>query len=111
VKVILERILALPDGEVAGVLDSVLSGFAHRHHDFAQVLKHNFELVAHHLEHGVRLSEERRLLIGAYFTHEYSIEGALIGQSILAVGSGGVVGGMRRAGAEGAGARRGPPDA
>jgi hypothetical protein len=35
-------------------------------------------MVEHHLEHGVRLSEERRLLIGAYFTHEYSIEGAAL---------------------------------
>jgi predicted GH43/DUF377 family glycosyl hydrolase len=78
VRVVLERILAIPEEEVAGILDSVLSDFAHRHRDFAQVLGSNFRMVEHHLEQGVRLSEERRLLIGAYFTHEYSIEGAAL---------------------------------
>jgi hypothetical protein len=67
-----------PGREVAGLLGKVLSDFAHRHRDFTQVLNHNFQLVVHHLDHGVRLSEERRLLIGAYFTHEYSIEGAAL---------------------------------
>ena len=78
VKVVLERILAIPDSEVAGILDNVLSNFTHRHRDFTQVLEHHFQMVAHHLEKGVTLSEERRLLIGAYFTHEYSIEAAAL---------------------------------
>ncbi len=78
VKVIMERILAIPDRDVAGLLGSVLSGFAHRHREFTQVLHRNFRMVAHHLDHDERLSEERRLLIGAYFTHEYSIEGAAL---------------------------------
>ncbi len=78
VKVVLERILAIPEGEVAGILADVLSNFAHRHRDFTQVLHHHFQIVAHHLEQGVTLTEERRLLIGAYFTHEYSIEAAAL---------------------------------
>jgi predicted GH43/DUF377 family glycosyl hydrolase len=99
--VVLERILAIPDSEVAGLLADVLSTFAHRHRDFTQVLERNFQLVAHHLEDGEgfrpsavgsrrehpadslgpnakSLSQERRLLIGAYFTHEYSIEAAAL---------------------------------
>ena len=78
VKVVLERILAIPNREVAGALDGVLRDFAHRHREFTQVLHQNFQIVAHHLEQGVRLSEKRRLLIGAYFTHEYSIEAAAL---------------------------------
>ena len=78
VKVVMERILAIPDREVAGILDNVLRDFAHRHRDFTQVLQHNFQMVEHHLEQGVRLSAERRLLIGAYFTHEYSVEAAAL---------------------------------
>src|SRR5688500_14444931 len=78
VKAVLERIAAIPDSEIAGILDNVLSNFAHRHHDFTQVLHHNFQSVAHHLEQGIALTEERRLLIGAYFTHEYSIEAAAL---------------------------------
>jgi predicted GH43/DUF377 family glycosyl hydrolase len=78
VKVVLERIVAIPDSEIAGILDNVLSNFAHRHRNFTQVLHHNFQSVAHHLEQGIALTEERRLLIGAYFTHEYSIEAAAL---------------------------------
>ncbi len=78
VKVVMERILAIPDREAAGILDNVLQDFAHRHRDFTQVLQHNFQMVEHHLEQDVRLSEERRLLIGAYFSHEYSIEAAAL---------------------------------
>ncbi len=78
VKVVLERVLAIPDSEAAGILADVLSNFAHRHRNFTQLLHHHFQMIAHHLEQGVALSEERRLLIGAYFTHEYSIEAAAL---------------------------------
>lgn len=78
VKAVLERILAIPDGEVAGVWAEVVSSFARRHRDFTQILQRNFEMVAHHLEGGATLSDDRRLLIGAYFTHEYSIEAAAL---------------------------------
>ena len=50
VKVVLERILAIPDREVAGILDNVLNDFSHRHRDFTQVLQHQFHRVEHHLE-------------------------------------------------------------
>ena len=78
VKVVLERMLAIPDSEVAAVLADVLGNFAHRHRNFMQVLHHHFQMIAHHLEQGVALTEERRLLIGAYFTHEYSVEAAAL---------------------------------
>ena len=34
--------------------------------------------MAHHIAPGTNLSDERRLLIGAYFTHEYSVEAAAL---------------------------------
>ena len=78
VKAVIERILAIPESEVKGILDNVLGDFASRHLDFTQVLHHSFQMAAHHLEKGVLVSEQRRLLMGAYFTHEYSIEAAAI---------------------------------
>lgn len=48
-----------------------------RHQGFEQLLERNFEQVAHMVE-GRQLARERRLLIGAYFTHEYSVEGAAL---------------------------------
>lgn len=78
VKAVLERILAIPEGDIAGILAEVLSNFADRHRDFTQILHRHFQMIAHHLGQGVTLSDDRRLLIGAYFTHEYSIEAAAL---------------------------------
>ena len=52
--------------------------FASRHRDFERVLDEHYRLVSIHLDPDEPLSRERRLLIGAYFTHEYSIEGAAL---------------------------------
>ncbi|HSS39168.1 MAG TPA: glycoside hydrolase family 130 protein [Polyangia bacterium] len=71
------RILALPDDEVARVLAETIDAFAGRHRNFEALLARHFGLVAHRLG-DVALSRERRLLIGAYFTNEYSVEGAAL---------------------------------
>ncbi len=78
VKVVLERILAIPESDVSTIVSEVLAGFGHRHREFTRVLQEHFELVARHLEPGVMLTEDRRLLVGAYFTNEYSIEAAAL---------------------------------
>ena len=78
VKLVLERILAIPDAEVAPIVEGVLASFAGRHRDFEQVLGHHFQLIAHNLGGGESLPHDRRLLIGAYFTHEYSFEAAAL---------------------------------
>jgi predicted GH43/DUF377 family glycosyl hydrolase len=75
---VIDRILALSDEEVATTLEATLSGFASRHRDFETILEEHFDLVAHRLGAGIDLSDERRLLIGAYFTNEYSVEGAAL---------------------------------
>jgi predicted GH43/DUF377 family glycosyl hydrolase len=71
------RILALPEDEVARVLDETLRRFSGRHREFEALLERHFALVAHRVTDAA-LSRERRLLIGAYFTNEYSIEGAAL---------------------------------
>ena len=78
VRLVMERILAIPEDQVSAMLASVLAEFARRHRDFDQVLEHSFQLVAHYVGDRAELSRERRLLIGAYFTHEYSIEAAAL---------------------------------
>jgi predicted GH43/DUF377 family glycosyl hydrolase len=74
---LMTRILAIPEPEVGPLLEQMLARFAKRHKRFEQVLDRHFALVAHHVA-GAPLSRERRLLIGAYFTNEYSIEGAAL---------------------------------
>jgi predicted GH43/DUF377 family glycosyl hydrolase len=71
------RILGLPDAEVSVVLEQTLSRFGARHSRFEDILERHFSLVAHRVG-DAPLSRERRLLIGAYFTNEYSVEGAAL---------------------------------
>src|SRR6185295_13412353 len=74
---LMARILSLPDDEIARALDDTLRRFSGRHRRFEAILERHFALVAHRLSDR-SLSRERQLLIGAYFTNEYSIEGAAL---------------------------------
>lgn len=74
---LMARILALPEDEVVRVLGETVAGFAGRHRRFEALLERHFAMVAHRVG-DVALSRERRLLIGAYFTNEYSVEGAAL---------------------------------
>jgi predicted GH43/DUF377 family glycosyl hydrolase len=70
--------MALPEDESAGLLGRVLDEFANRHERVDAFFRKRFEQVKIYLEPGLQLSDERRMLIGAYFTHEYSIEAAAL---------------------------------
>jgi predicted GH43/DUF377 family glycosyl hydrolase len=75
---LLARILSLPESEAVEMLTQVLAEFKTRHqrlHDYFLV---RFESVRHLLPTDQPLSEDRKLLIGAYFTHEYSLEAAAL---------------------------------
>ena len=74
VKAILDRVLMIPEEEVPAMLEGLLREFSPRHRDFERVLDDHCRVVSHHLDRDKPWSRERRLLIGAYFTHEYSIE-------------------------------------
>lgn len=75
---VLERILALPDDEVTVALDRVRDRYGKRHRDLPGVLKANYERIAHRVPDDVVLSDEHRSLVGAWFTHEYSVEAAAL---------------------------------
>lgn len=78
VKAVMDRILSLPDAEATPLLEALLEDFGQRHREYANVLEASFERVAHHMDEGQDASRERRLLVGAYFTHEFSIEAAAL---------------------------------
>jgi predicted GH43/DUF377 family glycosyl hydrolase len=76
---LMHRILDLPEAVVVEQLAFVQREFSHRHRGFTALLERHFELVAHHLPPAAGpLSNDRRLLIGAFYTHEYSLEGAAL---------------------------------
>lgn len=74
---VLQRVQGLSDGEVRAALDDLHTRFGQRHRDVDGIFLHHFELMAHRLG-GEAPSRERRLLIGAYFTSEYAVEGAAL---------------------------------
>jgi Predicted glycosylase len=75
---VLERIMELDATAAGAALDKTLALFEDRHSDLRPVLQEHFELVAHRLGATVELPKAVRLLIGAYFTHEYSLEAAAL---------------------------------
>jgi predicted GH43/DUF377 family glycosyl hydrolase len=75
---VIDRVLALDDTEVEAALSQTLASFAARHRDLRGIFADHFETVAHRIPRATAVSGPRRLLIGSYFTHEYSIEGAAL---------------------------------
>lgn len=75
---LLSRLLALSDEAVASTLAVTCERFGDRHRDLRGAWLANYEQVAHALADPSALSDERRLLIGACFTSEYSIESAAL---------------------------------
>jgi predicted GH43/DUF377 family glycosyl hydrolase len=75
---VIARVMALDDATVDRALDEVLRSFAARHRDLAGTFVRHFETIGHRLARDRTITEHRRLLIGAYFTHEYAIEAAAL---------------------------------
>jgi predicted GH43/DUF377 family glycosyl hydrolase len=82
---VLARILALSDEDVQTSLNDVVTRFGGRHRDLEGTFRRHAHLLTDRLDHDRELSEPRRLLLGAAFTSEYTIEGAaLCNPSIVA---------------------------
>lgn len=75
---ILARVSALPEPEVESLLATVMREFRERHQRTREFFLHRFEQIQKHLLTDHPLSENRRLLIGSYFTQEYALESAAL---------------------------------
>jgi predicted GH43/DUF377 family glycosyl hydrolase len=75
---ILSRVLSLGDAEVKAVLGEVFDDFEGRHLDIRRILLSHYARVREYLPTDRELSMDRKLLIGAYFTNEYSLESAAL---------------------------------
>ncbi|MFA7232759.1 MAG: hypothetical protein WC076_01465, partial [Terrimicrobiaceae bacterium] len=81
---ILARILSLTDAEVDGLLDEVLRDFGDRHQEIESIFSERFRQVERFIPTDRPLSKSRKLLMGSYFTNEYSFEcAALFNPSII----------------------------
>jgi predicted GH43/DUF377 family glycosyl hydrolase len=75
---LIARVLALPETEVALMLTQVLAEFKTRHQRLLDYFLERYEAIRHLLPTDQKLSQDRKLLLGAYFTHEYSLEAAAL---------------------------------
>jgi len=75
---VIGRALALPEIQVASELEKVLKEFDDRHIDIETEILSHFKIVQRHLDPGISLSHERKLLMGALFSGEYALESAAI---------------------------------
>ena len=75
---LVDRVSKLDDDDVSHLLDAILQDFSARHRDFRDTLARNFDRLAAMVPKSASLSGERRLLLGAYVTAEYSVESAAL---------------------------------
>ena len=75
---IIGRILTLSEKEVHKELKQVMREFEERHQRLLNFYLNRFEQMKKYLLTDQLLSDERKLLIGAYFTQEYSLESAAL---------------------------------
>lgn len=80
VKNIYYRILKLDDSETTKLLNKVLEEFAERHKNIRETFHRYYEKVRAYIpsQDGVPLNRDRKLLIGSYFSMEYSLESAAL---------------------------------
>lgn len=77
-RTICAHVMALPEREVRALWKQVQAEFGERHAKTREFLRRRFEQARPCLRTDQKLSRERTLLLGAYFSHEYSLEAAAL---------------------------------
>jgi predicted GH43/DUF377 family glycosyl hydrolase len=84
-KRVVEKITLLSNEETAIQLEEMKRHFGNRHKNLEEVILSNYTKVCGRITHDLKITDEKKKLIGAYFTKEYSIESAaLFNPSIVA---------------------------
>ncbi|MCX6167715.1 MAG: glycoside hydrolase family 130 protein [Ignavibacteriales bacterium] len=77
---VIRKVLAMPEYEVDLAIGQLLKGYSNRHRNISAIFEKHFNRLNHLLEYlGIitdDVNQSRKLLIGSYFTMEYSIESA-----------------------------------
>jgi len=75
---IIERVLSLSEKKAVSLLKEIHTNFFDRHKNIEQQLKKHYEKVSEYIPKNTTISNTKKMLIGAYFTMEYSIESAAL---------------------------------
>ncbi|MFF4876795.1 glycoside hydrolase family 130 protein [Micromonospora sp. NPDC000668] len=77
-RALIDRVAHLDDEETGRLLRDTFDRFGSRHRDLAGTFHHHYDLVRHRAARAGDLSPTSRLLVGAYFSHEYAVESAAL---------------------------------
>lgn len=75
---IISRVMVMSEAEVHDQLAQVMAEFGVRHQKLNQFFVRRFEQVSRYTLTDQPVSQERQMLIGAYFTQEYALEAAAL---------------------------------
>jgi len=75
---IINKILELSETEVSNILKKIQNDFSLRHRNLDDKLLHNYIEISNTIEDSDSLTSEQKLLLGAYFSKEYSVEAAAL---------------------------------
>ncbi|MBN2595661.1 glycoside hydrolase family 130 protein [Labilibaculum sp.] len=75
---IIDRVLKLSEEEAGKLMHTICDQFNDRHKNIEQQMMEHFDNVSEFLPHNITISKIKKVLIGAYFTMEYSIESAAL---------------------------------
>lgn len=82
---IVSKVLELDEKKAEETLNQIFIEFENRHYKFKENIAANYNKIKQYVPSPENLSDSRKLLLGAYFTKEYSIESAaLFNPSIVA---------------------------
>ncbi|MEU7798409.1 glycoside hydrolase family 130 protein [Micromonospora arborensis] len=77
-RALIDRVAQLDEEETGRLLRDTFDRFGARHRDLAGTFHHHYDLVRHRAARARDLSPTSRLLVGAYFSHEYAVEAAAL---------------------------------
>jgi predicted GH43/DUF377 family glycosyl hydrolase len=75
---LIDSVLSIPENELNALYKEVKNNFKFRHRNFEHYLKLNFNKIEPILPQDAVISEIRSLILGAYFSKEYSIQSAAL---------------------------------
>lgn len=76
IKRIIMRVLTLPEEQIEKILDRVITSFSNRHKNIWEAFEANFNEIKRYISEDTQISNNRKALLGAYFSSEYSIQAA-----------------------------------
>jgi len=77
-KILLDKLLSIKEEKCTELLQDILKKYEHRHRNYIEEILFNYNRVEEFIDGESKISKDRRTLIGAYFSKEYSIEAAAL---------------------------------